>query len=171
MSSRDPSRTPLDQSSLAASIIRPDGLWSSFRILDSVGSSNESLSQTAAAGTARPGSVLVAEQQTAGRGRRGRGWTAPQYSSVMVSVLVQPEPEPAGWGLFPLLTGLALVEAVGTVGVQASIKWPNDVLVGEAKLAGVLCEVVQTSTGPAVVAGWGINVDQGVEELPGPGAT
>jgi len=171
MSQRDPSRTPLDQFSLTASIIRPDGLWSSLEIIDTVGSSNETLSMAAAAGTARHGSVLVAEEQTAGRGRRGRGWTAPQYSSVMVSVLVQPESEPASWGWLPLLTGLAVVEAVGTLGVQASIKWPNDVLVGEAKLAGVLCEVVQTPSGPAVVAGWGINVDQRGDELPGPEAT
>jgi BirA family biotin operon repressor/biotin-[acetyl-CoA-carboxylase] ligase len=171
MSTRDLARAPLDRTSLAASIIRPGGPWSSLEVVDTLGSSNETLSLAATSGTASPGAVLVAEEQTAGRGRRGRGWVAPQYSSVMVSVLVQPDSEPARWGWLPLLTALAVVQGVNTLGVEASIKWPNDVLVGEAKLAGVLCEVVQTPTGPAVVAGWGINVDQGVAELPGPEAT
>lgn len=171
MSSPEPSRAPLDSSALLARIIRSDGPWSSLEVVETLGSSNETLSLAASAGTALPGSVLVTEEQTAGRGRRGRGWVAPQYSSVMVSVLVQPDSEPARWGWLPLLTALAVVEAVDTLGVEASIKWPNDVLVGDAKVAGVLCEVVQTPTGPAVIAGWGINVDQSVEELPGPEAT
>ena len=171
MSSRNNPRTPLDSSALSARIIREGGPWSSLEVVDTLGSSNETLSLSASDGTALPGSILVAEEQTAGRGRRGRGWTAPQYSSVMVSVLVQPESEPGRWGWLPLLTALAVHDGVSAVGVHASIKWPNDVLVGEAKLAGVLCEVVQTPTGPAVIAGWGINVDQGVAELPAPGAT
>jgi BirA family biotin operon repressor/biotin-[acetyl-CoA-carboxylase] ligase len=171
MSSTGPPRTPLESSSLSAILVRPDGPWSTLEVVDTIGSTNETLASEASAGNARPGAIIVAEEQTTGRGRRGRGWVAPQYSSVMVSLLVQPDSEPARWGWLPLLTALAVVEAVGTLGVKASIKWPNDVLVGEAKLAGVLCEVVQTPTGPAVVAGWGINVDQRVEELPGPEAT
>lgn len=117
------------------------------------------------------GSVLVAEEQTAGRGRRDRGWSAPQYSSVMVSVLVRPGEDPARWGWIPLLTALAIVDAVRATGVSAWVKWPNDVLVGDRKLAGVLCEVVPTAQGGAVVAGWGINVDQSSAELPGGLAT
>jgi BirA family biotin operon repressor/biotin-[acetyl-CoA-carboxylase] ligase len=89
----------------------------------------------------------------------------------MVSVLARPEVEPARWGWLPLLTALAVVDAVGAAGVDASIKWPNDVLVGDAKLAGVLCEVVQTPEGNALIAGWGVNVDQRASELPGPEAT
>jgi BirA family biotin operon repressor/biotin-[acetyl-CoA-carboxylase] ligase len=144
--------------------------WTSLRVVDSLGSSNVTLAELARSG-APHGSVLVAEEQTAGRGRRDRGWSAPQYSSVMVSVLVRPEVDPARWGWIPLLTALAIVDAVRALGVSATVKWPNDVLVGDRKLAGVLCEVVPTALGGAVVAGWGVNVDQSEAELPGGTAT
>jgi BirA family transcriptional regulator, biotin operon repressor / biotin---[acetyl-CoA-carboxylase] ligase len=89
----------------------------------------------------------------------------------MMSVLVRPEVDPARWGWIPLLTGVALVDALRTVEVSARVKWPNDVLVGDRKLAGILCEVVPTAQGGAVVAGWGINVDQSAAELPSGTAT
>lgn len=147
-----------------------EGFWASLEVVDSVGSSNVVLAKLARSG-APHGSVLVAEEQTAGRGRRDRGWSAPQYSSVMVSVLVRPRVDPARWGWIPLLTALAVVDAVRAVGVPATVKWPNDVLVGERKLAGILCEVVPTALGGAVVAGWGVNVDQSDAELPSGTAT
>lgn len=145
-------------------------LWTSLDVVDSLGSSNLTLVERARAG-APHGSVLVAEEQTAGRGRRGRAWSAPRYSSVMMSVLVRPEADPARWGWIPLLTGVAIVDAVRTAGVVATVKWPNDVLVGDRKLAGILCEVVPTAQGAGVVAGWGINVDQTAAELPSGTAT
>lgn len=89
----------------------------------------------------------------------------------MVSVLVVPDVEPATWGWVPLLTALAVADAVEQAGVTASIKWPNDIEVGGAKLAGVLCEAVPTPRGHALVAGFGVNVDQWAGELPGPDAT
>jgi BirA family biotin operon repressor/biotin-[acetyl-CoA-carboxylase] ligase len=145
-------------------------MWSAFEVVESLESTNLTMAQRARDGAAH-GSVLVAEEQTAGRGRRERGWTAPRHSSVMLSVLVRPDVSAARWGWIPLLTGLAVVDAVETLGVSATLKWPNDVLVGDRKLSGVLCEVVPTSRGNAVVAGWGINVDQGESELPGDTAT
>jgi BirA family biotin operon repressor/biotin-[acetyl-CoA-carboxylase] ligase len=141
-------------------------MWTSLDVVDSLGSSNATLAQRALSGAAEPGAVLLAEEQTTGRGRRGRGWVAPKYSSVMMSVLVRPSVEQSRWGWLPLLTALAVVDAVGALGVQAVIKWPNDVLIAEAKLAGVLCEVVQTPEGPCLVAGCGINVHQSAGELP-----
>jgi BirA family biotin operon repressor/biotin-[acetyl-CoA-carboxylase] ligase len=141
-----------------------------LEVVDSVASSNATMAERARQG-ADQGGVLIAEEQTAGRGRHDRGWSAPQYSSVMTSVLLRPQAEPARWGWVPLLGALAIVDAVHQFGVDATVKWPNDVLVGERKLAGVLCEVVPTPVGSALVAGWGINVDQRDDELPGGSAT
>jgi BirA family biotin operon repressor/biotin-[acetyl-CoA-carboxylase] ligase len=159
-----PSRVGLDRDLLRRAVADTD-LWTTVDVVDSLGSSNVALAELARAG-APSGSVLVAEEQTAGRGRRDRGWSAPPYSSVMVSMLVRPEVDPARWGWIPLLTALAIVDAVRAVGVRATVKWPNDVLVGDRKLAGVLCEVVPTMQGGAVVVGWGVNVDQFDAELP-----
>lgn len=163
-------RSPLDESTLAQRVLAGSGLWRSVEVVDSVPSSNATLAERARQGAA-PGAVLVAEEQTAGRGRHDRGWSAPQYSSVMTSVLLRPSAEPARWGWVPLAVGLAVADAVHAFGVEATVKWPNDLLVGDRKLAGVLCEVVPTAVGPALVAGWGINVDQREGELPGTSAT
>ena len=146
-------------------------LWTSLEVADSVDSSNTVLAERAGTGTAGPGAILVAEEQTAGRGRRGRGWEAPRHSSVMVSILIEPAVDQVQWGWLPLVTALAVTDGVARNGVGSNIKWPNDVVVGESKLAGVLCEVVPTPAGHAVVAGWGINVDQHRDELPGADAT
>ena len=70
-----------------------------------------------------------------------------------------------------MLTAMAVVDALGKFGISATVKWPNDVLVETRKMAGVLCEVVPAPDGNAVVAGWGINVDQTVDELPADTAT
>lgn len=136
-----------------------------MEVADALESSNVTLAELARTGAAS-GAVLVVEEQTAGRGRRDRTWSAPQYSSVMLSVLIRPAAEPARWGWVPLLTALAVVDALEKFGVSATVKWPNDVLVGHRKIAGVLCEVVPTPSGNTVVAGWGINVDQEADELP-----
>jgi BirA family biotin operon repressor/biotin-[acetyl-CoA-carboxylase] ligase len=89
----------------------------------------------------------------------------------MTSVLLRPDVPAARWGWVPLAVGLAIADAVRGFDIDATVKWPNDVLVGDRKLAGVLCEVVPTPVGAALVAGWGINVDQGEAELPVPTAT
>ncbi len=163
-------RTPLNAQALSGQVVTPGGLWTSLEVADSVESSNVTLVQLASAGGAS-GTVLVAEEQTAGRGRHERSWSAPQYTSVMVSVLVRPSVEPARWGWVPLLTALAVVDALGQLGVSATVKWPNDVLAGHRKIAGVLCEVVPAPGGSAIVAGWGINVDQVADEMPADTAT
>jgi BirA family biotin operon repressor/biotin-[acetyl-CoA-carboxylase] ligase len=166
VSPSQPHRQPFDRDELTSALLRAGGLWTSLDVVDSVGSSNTELAGRAAQGVAGSGSVLVAEEQTAGRGRRGRERVAPERSSVMVSVLVEPEVDQAQWGWMPLLTSLAVTEAVNSCGVSAAIKWPNDVVVAESKIAGILCEVVSTPGGNAVVAGWGVNVDQDRDELP-----
>lgn len=125
----------------------------------STGSTNADVAAAARAGEP-DGYVLVADEQTAGRGRLGRAWSAPAGTSLSVSILLRPDPVPASrWTWLPLLVGVAAVEAVrDTAGVQPTLKWPNDVLLDGGKLAGILVERVDTPGGPAAVAGVGINV-------------
>ena len=147
-------------------------LWSSLDLVESVGSSNTVLAERVREGTAGAGTVLVVEEQTAGRGRRDRGWVAPRYSSAMLSLVVEPTTDSAAGGWLPLISALAVTDALAsTAFVEATIKWPNDVVVGESKIGGILSEVVQTANGSAVVVGMGVTVDQGAGELPSADAT
>jgi BirA family biotin operon repressor/biotin-[acetyl-CoA-carboxylase] ligase len=146
-------------------------MWTSVEVAESLTSSNDVLAERARSGAAGHGAVLITEEQTQGRGRRGREWAAPRYSSVMMSILVRPEVDESQWGWVPLVTALAVTDAVRSAGVAVSIKWPNDVMVGDSKLGGILGEVVAVPDGNAVVVGWGVNVDQTADELPVAGAT
>ncbi len=131
-------------------------------------STNAHLAARARAGEP-PGLVLVAEHQTAGRGRLDRTWTTPPRAALTFSLLVSPAPLPVGrWPWLPLLTGLALTTGVRrAAGVEATLKWPNDVLVGDRKVAGILVELVDVpGRGPAAVVGVGLNVSTTRDELP-----
>jgi BirA family biotin operon repressor/biotin-[acetyl-CoA-carboxylase] ligase len=138
-------------------------LWREVRVVAETGSTNADLLAVAREG-AREGVMLVAEAQTAGRGRMGRRWTSPPRAGLTFSVLLRPYGVPAallGW--IALLTGTAVAAALPTVAaVQPRLKWPNDVLVGGAKLGGILAE----RSGSAVVVGIGLNVTQHLAELP-----
>jgi BirA family biotin operon repressor/biotin-[acetyl-CoA-carboxylase] ligase len=112
-------------------------------------------------------SVLGTDFQTQGRGRAGREWLAPAGSSIFVSVLLKPSADAvANFGWLPLLAGLAARDAIATAGLGAdtSVKWPNDVLVGDLKIAGVLSEYVPAAG--AIVVGLGMNLKQTRAELP-----
>lgn len=136
--------------------------WREVRLVDETASTNADLVAAAKQGVAG-GLALVAESQTAGRGRLDRSWIAPPRSSVLLSVLLTPTTAPATWTLLPLLTGVAVVEAVrATAHVDAVLKWPNDVLVDRRKLGGILAERVDD----AVVIGLGVNVSTRADELP-----
>lgn len=116
--------------------------------------------------------VLVAGFQNAGRGRSGREWLAPAGSSLFVSVLLRPTGVPANrFSWLPLLTGLAMAKTVAGFLPQkpVSLKWPNDVLVGENKISGVLSELLPDLSG--VVVGSGLNILQTKQQLPIPTAT
>ena len=135
-------------------------------MLGVVGSTMAEAAQWAAEG-APHGALVVAEHQTAGRGRHGRQWTDAPGSSLMLSLVLRPAamtPALPGerLGLVSLAAGLAVCEAVEAVAPEIApmLKWPNDVLVGPAKLAGVLPEVTWTRGEPTVVLGVGINVEQ-----------
>ena len=158
-----PGRRALDPDALRAAVVRPGGLWRELAVTGVTGSTNaDQLAR--AAEDAPEGIVLAAEEQRAGRGRMGRTWVSPPRAALMFSVLLRPgtvPPTRLGW--LPLLTGVAVTTAVRAVTtVDAQLKWPNDVLVGDAKLGGILAE----ASGGAVVVGIGLNVSTEPDELP-----
>jgi len=143
-------------------------------ILESTESTNSDVARLAAAG-ADEGSCIVAEHQSAGRGRQARTWVSPPNAGLWMSVLVRPIDMPREtWTWLPLIAGLSACDAVReTSGVQASLKWPNDLVVLQGsesprKLAGILSEAIDDRT---VVLGIGINVSLTHDELPIPTAT
>jgi BirA family transcriptional regulator, biotin operon repressor / biotin---[acetyl-CoA-carboxylase] ligase len=136
-------------------------------ILEESPSTNAYVAERARAGEA-PGLVAVTEHQTAGRGRLDRTWDTPRGVALTFSMLVSPGRVPlARWPWLPLLTGLAVVDAVEAVaGVAAALKWPNDVMVEDGKLAGILVELVEHPAGASAVVGVGLNVSASRDELP-----
>jgi BirA family biotin operon repressor/biotin-[acetyl-CoA-carboxylase] ligase len=153
--------------------VREGGLWTGVEVVRRIGSTNSELVARAEAGKATEGAVLIAEEQTAGRGRLDRQWTAPPRSGLFFSVLLDPAEVPvARWGWLPLLTGVAVATGLArAAGVDTSLKWPNDILVTvgdeERKTGGILAERAGDA---GVVVGVGINVSLRAGELPVPQA-
>jgi BirA family biotin operon repressor/biotin-[acetyl-CoA-carboxylase] ligase len=119
---------------------------------------------TAARAGAPEGLVVVAVHQTAGRGRDGRSWLAPPGSSLLVSVLLRPPPSLGGDRVHEVTKAAALAAADAcreVAGVEPGFKWPNDLLVGDRKLAGLLAEAEWDGHGglAALVVGLGLNVN------------
>jgi BirA family transcriptional regulator, biotin operon repressor / biotin---[acetyl-CoA-carboxylase] ligase len=158
-----PDRPPLDGGALTSALVGGDSPWRSVQVLETVGSTNAVLAAEAAQ-EAPEGTVLVAEHQEAGRGRLDRSWVSPPRAGLTVSVLLRPDVPASRRSWLPLLTGVALAEAVGEVaGVRAALKWPNDLLASDGgKLAGILAEAADG----AVVVGVGLNVSTTAPELP-----
>lgn len=169
----DLERPPLNANALRRGLLHEGGLWRELEVVRATGSTNSDLVALAAAGKAGEGSVLVAEEQTAGRGRLDRQWTAPARSGLFFSVLLRPVEVPvARWGWLPLLTGVAVATGLArAAGVDTALKWPNDLLVSiggeERKAGGILAE---RAGDDAVVIGVGINVTLRADELPVPAA-
>jgi BirA family biotin operon repressor/biotin-[acetyl-CoA-carboxylase] ligase len=169
----DLDRPPLRAAALRRAIVAPDGLWTDLRVVAETGSTNADVADLARAGAAE-GMVLVAERQTAGRGRLGRVWQSPPRAGIAVSVLLRPNDVPTSrYGWLPLLAGIALAETVRRVSeVDAYLKWPNDLLLaGDRKCGGILAEAVSAvADEPAVVLGIGLNTSLREDELPRPDA-
>ena len=123
-------------------------------------STNDRALELARAGASH-GTVVVTDFQTAGRGRRGAVWTAPAGSSALFSILLRPA-VPIPNHHLAILTGVGAVDGLQTLGISAKIKWPNDVMVDDRKVAGILIE----TTGDAVVIGCGINCAVPEESFP-----
>ncbi|ALV33917.1 biotin--[acetyl-CoA-carboxylase] ligase [Streptomyces sp. CdTB01] len=169
----DLDRPPLNPVALRRGLVREGGLWREVEVVQRTGSTNSDLVSLAEAGKAGEGWVLVAEEQTAGRGRLDRQWTAPARSGLFFSVLLAPSEVPvARWGWLPLLTGVAVATGLArAAGVDTALKWPNDLLVSiggeERKAGGILAE---RAGDHGVVVGVGINVTLRESELPVPTA-
>ncbi|MFF3344364.1 biotin--[acetyl-CoA-carboxylase] ligase [Streptomyces sp. NPDC002779] len=169
----DLERPPLNAVALRRALVRDGGLYRELEVVQRTGSTNSDLVALAAKGTAEEGAVLVAEEQTAARGRLDRQWTAPARSGLFFSVLLKPAQVPVErWGWLPLLTGVAVATGLSrAAGVDTALKWPNDLLVtvggAERKAGGILAE---RAGDDGVVMGVGINVTLKEEELPVPQA-
>jgi BirA family biotin operon repressor/biotin-[acetyl-CoA-carboxylase] ligase len=165
----DLERPPLDARFLQGRLVRPGSLWTQIDVLTETESTNAVVAAAARAG-APEGLLVIAEYQSLGRGRLGRTWTTPARSALLMSALLRPTAVPADrWPWLGLLVPLAVAAAVRRVGeIEAVVKWPNDVLVEDRKLAGILLERVE---GPAAVVGIGLNVTLRESEKPQPAAT
>jgi len=133
---------------------------------DELGSTNDLAKELADAG-AEHGEVVVAEAQTAGRGRRGREWVSPPQRNLYFSVVLRPDLPPARAAELTLVASIAVCDAARQAGVAAGIKWPNDVLVGGKKLAGILTELAaEPDRVHWVVIGVGVNLNARTEDFP-----
>lgn len=111
--------------------------------------------------------MVLAERQSAGRGRLGRSWDSPDRAGLYLSVVLRPTDPPERIGRYPIATAVAVCEACRAfAGDTVVLKWPNDVLAQGRKLAGVLAEMRQGPSGAELVLGIGINVDQGADDFP-----
>ncbi len=162
---------PLDPYALRVALVRPAGGWNALEVVERTGSTNADLLAAAAKG-AEDRTVLIAEEQTGGRGRLDRTWTSPLRTGLTLSVLWRPEgvaAERLGW--LPMLAGVALADAIRELApnMALGLKWPNDMLAGPAqgKVAGILAEMTAVSGGgPGVVIGIGLNVTSAPTGLP-----
>lgn len=108
------------------------------------------------------GLCITAWQQTEGRGRQQRKWVSPPGAGLYFSIVLRPCLELRSWPLLTLMSALAVHDALRKVyKLYADIKWPNDILVNDRKLAGILAETVETVTGRAAIVGIGINLSKG----------
>jgi BirA family biotin operon repressor/biotin-[acetyl-CoA-carboxylase] ligase len=173
-------RPPLRAEFLRELLVTPAGPLARLEVVPESASTNAELARAVAAdpGAWPAPAILVAEHQPGGRGRLGRSWTTPPRAALLGSLLLRPDVPRETLSWLPLLAGLATTRALrATAGVDAVVKWPNDVLVPDPgagasaplrKVAGILAEVLPDG---GVVVGVGLNVSQRRDELPVPTAT
>ncbi|MES2594490.1 MAG: biotin--[acetyl-CoA-carboxylase] ligase [Verrucomicrobiota bacterium] len=129
------------------------------RVVEETGSTSDDARAAAMAGE-EPGLVILAESQTAGRGRRQNRWQAPAGKDLMLTLLMRPEAPVALWPRMTTLAALAICLAIEEeLPLHPQIKWPNDVYLRDRKVSGLLAEAVITKTGPMLVLGIGLNVN------------
>ncbi|TAG07796.1 MAG: biotin--[acetyl-CoA-carboxylase] ligase [Verrucomicrobia bacterium] len=134
----------------AADFPEPFRLW----MRDELPSSHDEAMRLAHQGAAE-GAIILVERQTAGRGRRGAAWFSSPKKSLAFSLILRPQEAKALWPRLALAAGLAVAEAIEDCGIQALVKWPNDVWIGERKVAGILVDAAEQF----VIIGIGINVN------------
>lgn len=133
-------------------------------MVEVTGSTQDDLTQLVADKKAKSGEVITSEYQSAGRGRLDRKFDAPATSALMFSFYVEPLRDKSDWSFLPLLTGLSVIFSLTTLDPEFSptLKWPNDILIGDGKVGGIIAQ----ASGEGVVIGVGINVGMSQEELP-----
>lgn len=161
-------RPPLDEHVLSVELALTPDL--TLELLPETPSTNQVAAERARAG-APDGLLVVADHQTAGRGRLDRTWETPAGAAITFSLVLRPTVPASSWPWLPLLTGHTVAKALAAFGYETRLKWPNDVLIEGRKVAGILVERVDTDSGPAAIVGVGINVSTPAEELPVPTAT
>ena len=129
-------------------------------VVDVTASTQTDLASLARVGKAKAGDVIAANYQSAGRGRLSRTFEAPKNSALLFSFYIEPKRSTEDWGWIALIAGASVAQALDEV--KATVKWPNDILVNEKKISGLIAEIV----GDGVVIGIGINVGMSSEELP-----
>ena len=149
-------RGPLDKSLINSLVTQ---YWR-VSVVDVTASTQTDLAALARSGKAKPGDVIAANYQSAGRGRLSRTFEAPKNSALLFSLYIEPKREKEDWGWIALIAGASVAQAL--VEVKATVKWPNDILVNEKKISGLIAEIV----GDGVIIGIGINVGMSLEELP-----
>jgi len=152
-------------------LLGPSSMWHPIEIVESTGSTNDDLLRRP---DAPAGLVRIAGHQTAGRGRFDRVWHDVPGAGVAVSLVLRPTGDIDQWGWLSLLMGMAVADGLREIGRETgcnqrrvTLKWPNDVLIDDAKVCGILA---QTNSGIAVL-GWGLNIAMTRDELPVPTAT
>jgi BirA family biotin operon repressor/biotin-[acetyl-CoA-carboxylase] ligase len=138
-------------------------------VVEVTGSTQDDLTQLVADKKASNGDVIATEFQSAGRGRLDRKFDAPASSALMFSLYIEPQREKSDWSFLPLLTGLSAIFALMKLDPKSlpTLKWPNDILLGDGKVGGIIAQ----ASGDGVIIGVGINVGMTEEELPVPHAT
>jgi BirA family biotin operon repressor/biotin-[acetyl-CoA-carboxylase] ligase len=175
MPTPDPAWSPLELDVLASAA----GTGWSVTLHESAASTNALAAAGPDGAGAVPDSIVVADHQTAGRGRLDRSWVTPPGSALTFSLVVDPGLADHDWPLLPLAVALAVADGVtSAAGVPVAVKWPNDLLLTLAdgsvgKVAGILLERVHPDPagGPLAVIGIGLNVGLAAEDLPVPTAT
>ena len=153
--------TPLDSSIINAAVTQ---YWR-VSVVVLTASTQSDLVACVRAGDARAGDVIAAEFQSGGRGRLTRTFDAPKSSALLFSIYIEPQRNRDDWGWIPLIAGVSVAQILSQFNAQ--VKWPNDILIDNKKVAGLITEVI----GNGVVIGIGINVAMEPAELPVPTAT
>jgi len=159
----DTPRAPLDQSRISSALSR---YWR-VSVVDLTASTQDDLARKITEGAARNGDVIIADYQSAGRGRLDRTFLAPPSTALLFSIYLLPQRSRDDWGFIPLLAGFSMADTLRKINAHVTIKWPNDLLIDDMKVGGIISTVV----GKGVVIGIGINVSTTVTELPLESAT
>lgn len=149
-------RAPLDSSAITAALSR---YWR-VSVVDLTASTQSDLVALVHQESAYAGDVIVAEYQSAGRGRLNRSFDAPKSTALLFSFYIKPQRTNDDWGWIPLIAGVSVAQTLSHF--DAQVKWPNDILIRDKKVSGLIAEVV----GDGIVVGIGINIAMTPSELP-----